>query len=100
MALQITNNSGIFEINGLLNAQNVSAMKSYFETLIESTKAVTISLDNINSIDKVAVKCLGSLYKKAISNNKVFYIIGSENKNIRDSFKEEKMFYILRRDVF
>lgn len=100
MALQITNNSGIFEINGLLNAQNTYSIKNYFENLIENNKTVTISLDNINSIDKVAVKCLGSLYRKAITSNKVFYIIGSENKKVRDVFKAEKMFYVLRRDVF
>ena len=100
MALQITNNSGIFELNGFLNAQNTYSIKNYFEKLIESNKAVTISLDKINDIDKVAVKCLASLYKKAITTNRVFYIIGSENKKVRDVFKEEKMFYVLRRDNF
>ncbi|NJM80048.1 MAG: STAS domain-containing protein [Flavobacterium sp.] len=100
MTLEITNNQGIFEINGLLNAQNTSSIKSYFENLIENNKTVTISLDKINDIDKVAAKCLGSLYRKAISMNKVFYIIGSENKKVRDLFKAEKMFYVLRRDIF
>lgn len=99
MAFQISNNQGIFEINGLLNAQNVNSMSNYFEALIESTRIITISLDKINDIDKAAVKVLGSLYKKAITNNKVFYIIGSENKKVRDLFKQEKMFYVLRRDV-
>lgn len=100
MTLQITNTSGIFELNGLLNAQNTYSIKNYFENLIENNKSVTISLDKINDIDKVAVKCLGSLYKKAITSNKVFYIIGSENKKVRDIFKAEKMFYVLRRDNF
>ena len=100
MALQITNNSGIFEISGLLNTQNISSMKSHFEALIENTKSVIISLDKINDLDKGAVKCLGLLYKKAIKKNKVFYIIGSENKKIRDLFKEQKLFYVLRRDIF
>ena len=99
MILQITNNSGIFEINGLLNAQNVNVIENYFESLIESAKMITISLDKINDIDKAAVRCLGTLYKKAIMKNKVFYIIGSENKKVRDLFKEQKMFYVLRRDI-
>lgn len=100
MRLQITNNSGIFELNGLLNAQNTYSIKKYFENLMENNKTVTISLDNLNDIDKVAAKCLESLYKKAITSNKVFYIIGSENKKVRDVFKKEKMFYVLRRDNF
>ncbi|WP_130735765.1 STAS domain-containing protein [Flavobacterium sp. J27] len=99
MALQINNNQGIFEICGLLNAQNTSLMKHYFESLIENARAITISLDKINDIDATAVLCLGSLYKKAMAKNKIFYIIGSENKNVRDRFREEKMFYVLRRDI-
>lgn len=99
MALQITNNLGIFEINGLLNAQNTGSMKKYFESLIDSEKPVTISLDKIKDIDKQAVYCFGYLYKKAISKNQIFYIIGSENKKVRDTFKEEKLFYVLRRDI-
>lgn len=75
-------------------------MKNYFESLMENTKTITISLDKIKDIDIEAVKCLGSLYKKAISNNKVIYVIGSENKKVRTLFKQEKMFYVLRRDFF
>ncbi len=100
MALQITTNYGIFEINGLLNSQNTNSIRTYFENLIENSEAVIISLDKIKSMDKTAVKCLGLLYKKAMTKNKAFYIIGSENKKVRDLFKEEKMFYVLRRDVF
>lgn len=100
MALQITNNSGIFEINGLLNTQNTGSMKKFFESLIDNEKPVTISLDKIKDIDKHAVNCLGCLYKKAISKNQIFYIIGSENKKVRDLFREQKMFYALRRDIF
>ncbi|VXB21509.1 conserved hypothetical protein [Flavobacterium sp. 9AF] len=100
MALKITNNSGIYEINGLLNAQNAESMKSYFEALIDNNKPVTLSLDKIKDIDKQAVNCLGCLYKKAMSKNQFFYIIGSENKKVRDLFREQKMFYALRRDIF
>ncbi|MVO08920.1 STAS domain-containing protein [Flavobacterium sp. TP390] len=100
MALHITNNQGIFEINGLLNATNTGLISNYFETIIDKEKMITISLDKVKDIDKVAVKCLGTLYKKAIVKNKIFYIIGSENKKVRDQFKEQKMFYVLRRDVF
>jgi len=100
MALKINNNSGIFEIIGLLNFENIPSMRNYFESLMNNNEAVTISLDKINDIDRVAVKCLGLLYKKAITNNKVIYIIGSENKKVRALFKQEKMFYVLRRDIF
>jgi len=100
MAFQINNNQGIFEIKGLLNTQNIGSMKNYFEALIENTKDIIISLDKIKEIDNEAVRCLTALYKKAMLKNKVFYIIGIENKKVSDLFKEEKMFYALRRDIF
>lgn len=99
MALQITNNAGIFEINGDLNAQNVFSLNNHFEALLESTKIITLSLNKLIDIDTTAVSAIASLYRKAMSNNKVFYIIGQENQRINDRFQTEKLSYILRRDV-
>lgn len=50
MALQITNNSGVFEINGDLNAQNVFSLNNHFNTLLDGSKIITLSLNKIKSI--------------------------------------------------
>ncbi|WP_298223986.1 STAS domain-containing protein [Flavobacterium sp.] len=99
MALQITNNAGIFEINGDLNSQNVLSLNNHFEALLERSKMITLSLNKLVDIDTSAVSAIASLYKKAMSSNKIFYIIGQENQKISDRFQTEKLSYILRRDV-
>jgi ABC-type transporter Mla MlaB component len=96
MALQITNNAGIYEINGDLNAQNVLSLNNHFEILLERSKIITLSLNKLVDIDKTAVKAIAVLYKKAMSHNKVFYIIGQENPKISTQFQTEKLSYILR----
>jgi len=100
MALQITNNAGIFEISGELNSQNVFSLNNHFEVLLERSKMITLSLNKLMDIDKTAVSTIASLYKKAMSCNKVFYIIGQDNQRINEQFQEEKLSYILRRDAF
>ncbi|WP_445453761.1 STAS domain-containing protein [Flavobacterium sp. 25HG05S-40] len=99
MALEITNNAGIYEIKGDLNSQNVLSLNNHFETLLERSKMITLSLNKLIDIDTSAVSALASLYKKAMSHNKVFYIIGQENSKINAEFHTQKLSYILRSDV-
>jgi ABC-type transporter Mla MlaB component len=99
MALQITNNSGIFEIIGNLNSQNVISLYNHFDKVLDRSKIVTLSLNNLAEIDKSAISAIASLYKKAMSHNKVLFIIGQENDKISAQFQSEKLSYILQRDV-
>ena len=66
MALQIKYNLGVFEINGTLNSKNTNHFKNHFETLIEQSYSITISLNEIIEMDNIAVKTIAYLYKKAI----------------------------------
>lgn len=95
MALQITNNAGIFEINGSLNSQNSSSLKNYFEAVINESNFIVISLDNIIDLDKTGFQVIIALYKKALSKNKAFYIIGHQNHQVVDLFKKEKLSFLL-----
>lgn len=96
MALQITNNAGILEINGSLNSQNTVSLQNYFEALINQSSFIMLSLNNIIDMDKTAFYIIISLYKKALSKNKVFYIIGKENQKVVDLFETEKLNYLLK----
>lgn len=95
MALQITDNAGIFEIKGSLNSQNTTSLKNYFEALINESNFIVISLNNIIDLDKTGFQVIIALYKKALSKNKVFYIVGHENQQVVDLFKEEKLSFLL-----
>ena len=47
MALSITKQSGIFEIEGELTPCNMASLKSYFELLIHGTQYVKLSINKI-----------------------------------------------------
>ncbi len=96
MALQITENAGIIEINGILNTQNANSLKNYFEALINESTFIIVSLNNVVEIDRSGFEVIINLYKKAFSKNKVFYILGEENKKIMDLFQSQKLNYMLQ----
>ncbi|MCK8521340.1 STAS domain-containing protein [Aquimarina sp. D1M17] len=86
MVLSITKNQGVFEINGSIVAENAQALQYHFEQLLFCEKQVILSVDQVKKIDVSGVNALSNLYKRAIKSNKLFYIIGKENKNVRKAF--------------
>ncbi|MBQ0733836.1 STAS domain-containing protein [Aquimarina celericrescens] len=96
MALQITNNQGVFEINGNIISENSKSLQSHFEQLLHKTDSVFISVDNVKKIDVSGINVLTKLYKSAMKNNKIFFIIGKENEVVKKAFG--KVNYILRSD--
>lgn len=65
MALQIINNAGIYEIKGNLNSQNVFSLRNHFESLLDQSRFITLSLNKLIGIDPCAVATIAALYKKA-----------------------------------
>ena len=99
MALLITNNAGIFEINGSLNSQNATSLKNYFEALINKSSFIVISLHHIIDLDKTGFQVIIALYKKALSKNKAFYIVGYQNQKVVELFKNEKLRFLLNNNA-
>lgn len=100
MSLIINENAGILEINGNLNAQNTKSIKNYLEALInQSSFSITISLNKVADIDKSGFDTIINLYKKALSKNKIFYIITDDNKKIVGLFRSEKLTSLLNNQV-
>ena len=97
--LQINYSQGIFEIEGKLAAENVKSLKHHVETLLNAGKDVILSLDKLEKIDASGINVISNLYKKAIRNNKIFYVIGRDNKKIAKALKRPKLRYIVRRDI-
>ena len=96
MALKITNNYGIFELEGNVEGSNTLSLKHHLETLMTSSERIVLSLEKVKKIDAYGIQVLTNLYERAIKNNRIFYLIGSENKVIRQAFG--KVNYILRQD--
>jgi anti-anti-sigma regulatory factor len=86
MALQITYNAGVYEINGMLISKNGNTVKSHIEALMAHSKGIVLSLNKVLDIDGEAVKSIMALYEKAWGNDKMFYIIGMKNKRVSEKF--------------
>lgn len=98
MALEIKENKGICEIFGNLQAQNLGALKVYFETVLETNDNVVINLDGVTSIDSSSALFFENVYKQGAARNKIISIVGRQNKNILNIMGETKTDYILSSD--
>lgn len=92
MALAITKQSGIYEISGALNSQNMNFLKHYFELLIEQSAYIKMSLNKIIDLDSNGVQFISSLYRRAVEKNKIFFIVGLNNKELVALFKKDEIF--------
>ena len=95
MSIQITYNGGVYEVNGLLNAQNGKSLKNYFEVLMNHSKGMVLSLNKVLDIDSSSVNIISDLYRKAQKNDKLFYIIGKENQKVKELFSALNYYDIL-----
>ena len=92
MALVITKQSDIYEINGELNSQNINSFKGYFDFLIEQSAFIKLSLNKVINLDLSGVQFITSLYRKAVAKNKAFFIVDLNNKDLVALFKNENVF--------
>jgi anti-anti-sigma regulatory factor len=86
MAIQIQYDGGVYEIEGLLNAQNCESLKIHIETLIDHSRGIVLSLNKVLDIDRNSVTIIASLQKTAQLRNKMFFIIGMKNKKVNELF--------------
>ena len=96
MALKITQDQGIYQVKGSIVAENVNSLKRYCEQLLFSKEKVILCLDKVKRIDTSGVNVLNVLFKNAMKENKIFYIIGKQNKEVRTAFG--KVNYVLKND--
>lgn len=96
MALNITNNQGIFEINGKLINKNALSLEHHFHQLMNHRDKIIVSIDKVKQIDPYGVRVLNNLHKSAMKRNKVFYVIGKGNRQVKKAFGSVN--YILRND--
>ena len=96
MALQIIQSQGIFKIKGSIVAENVTSLQRHCEQLLSTSEKVILCLDKVKKIDASGVNALSSLCKKAMKNNRIFYIIGKQNKHVCDAFGNVS--YMLKND--
>ncbi|KAB1067960.1 hypothetical protein F6U93_08445 [Tamlana haliotis] len=89
MDLQITSCNNFFKVKGILNKNNVKIFKDEFNNIFDSVDNLTISIKDIESMDKHGVDALSKLHAEALMKNKQFSIIGYGCKELYDHFKAE-----------
>ncbi|OEK07784.1 hypothetical protein A8C32_14935 [Flavivirga aquatica] len=87
MELKITNCNNFFKIKGALNRSSLDIFKKEFSNIFEKVNSLTISIQDINSMDKYGVDAIAKLHKEALVKNKTLAIIGLGCKDLYDHFK-------------
>ncbi|MFI1773136.1 hypothetical protein [Thalassobellus citreus] len=89
MDLQITNCNNFFKVKGTLNKDNLDVFKSEFKNIFNRVGTLTISIEDVESIDKFGVNALTELHQESIAKNKSLSIIGLGCKDLYNHFKSQ-----------
>ena len=87
MDLKITHCNNFFKIKGILNKTNVNLFQNEFNNIFERVSDLTISVQDIESMDKYGVDAIAKLHQEALNKNKRLSIIGFGCKDLYDHFK-------------
>lgn len=89
MDFQISNCNNFFKVKGVLNKKSVSAFTNKFNNIFEKVNAITISIQELESMDKYGVDAISKLHEEALAKNKSLSIVGFGCKELYDHFKSE-----------
>lgn len=89
MDFQISNCNNLFKIKGILNKESVTVFNDEFNNIFDKLSNLTISIQDIVSMDKYGVDALAKLHEEALVKNKRLSIIGFGCKELYDHFKTE-----------
>ncbi|MFD0990169.1 STAS domain-containing protein [Mariniflexile jejuense] len=89
MDLKISNCNNFFKIKGTLDKNNLDVFNSQFKNIFENLDVLTISIEEVESMDRLGVNALTALHKEAIAKNKSLSIIGLGCKDLYNHFKTE-----------
>ncbi|MCF7559952.1 hypothetical protein L3X39_04820 [Sabulilitoribacter multivorans] len=89
MDLKITNCNNFFKVKGILNRDNVSLFQNEFKNIFDKVNNITISIQDVESMDKYGVDAIAKLHHEALTKNKRLSIIGLGCKDLYDHFKTE-----------
>ena len=98
MPLEIKEDHGVFEVLGDVTAQNVGALRAYYDSVLESQEQVIVSLEKVTVLDASAAHFFEKLYRESAERNKVMALIGRQNDTVLETLTATKTNYILSPD--
>lgn len=90
MNLEITQANNFFKVKGALDRHNIHVFKKQFRNIFETANVITVSIENLTSIDRYGVSAIAQLHNEAILKNKRLSIVGLGHSNIYNHFKAEE----------
>jgi len=90
MDLKITNCNNFFKVKGTLNKDSLDIFKAEFKGIFNRVGTLTISVEEVESIDKYGVNALTELHQESIAKNKSLAIIGFGAKDLYNHFKSQE----------
>ena len=90
MDLQITNSNNFYKVKGSLDRKNVHVFKSQFRNIFEKANAITISIEDLKSIDRYGVTAIAQLHNESIIKQKRLSIIGLGCLEVFNHFKTKE----------
>ncbi len=90
MDLRITSCNNFFKLKGTLNKKNISVLKDEFQEAFHRFNTLTISVEDLESVDRTGVNALTELHSKALLSNVQLSIVGLGCKELYDHFKTQE----------
>ncbi|WP_203258748.1 hypothetical protein [Hyunsoonleella ulvae] len=100
MDFQIINNKGVYELHGHFIEEHTFNVASYFNTLLDKYYEIVICLNGVKQIDKTAINVMRFIQNKAKQRSKTVFVLGKDNKKIKDKFKQANLTNIFRNDYY
>jgi anti-anti-sigma regulatory factor len=87
MALTISQQDNTITLEGSLNANTINNFKNHFGYILKTQQGITVNLDKVIEIDINGINEFKAMYKKAILNQNMFFVIGKGSDSIYEDFK-------------
>lgn len=87
MNLKITHCNNFFKLKGILDRKSLSVFYREFNDIFDRENSLTISIEEVEWMDRYGVKAMTELHNEAISKNKKLSIIGMGCRDLYDHFK-------------
>ena len=90
MDLEITHSNNFFKVKGSLDRHNIHLFKSKFRNIFEKANSITISIEDLKSIDRHGVTAIAQLHNESIIKHKRLSIIGLGCQEVFSHFKAKE----------
>lgn len=87
MDLEIISCNNFIKLRGEINKNNVELFQTELQLALKKFNELTISIEDLKSVDRLGVNALADLHVSSIKENKQLSIVGLGCKELYDHFK-------------